>query len=342
MATRALSRISRCAAKVEATYNTDPATTLSTDGVLIAEGPNVVPNYNWLATPATVARTLTQQHKDVLSFVDLPVRLRGFLQGSGTLGSRTPASFAGQDAIFRACGMASTATPSTGPIAYTPAVISSGALESVWLDLENDGMLQEAGGCVGNITFSAQAQGRVTWDFTGMALYRAPSSGNLSSSFALTDRTEVFNGATGGIKPSDGSTYNAAGGLVLGGFEFNRGAVVQREISATATYGINSFFIESSRPTLSVTIAADTASANLDIFDIPPDITGRTDHGVEFNYGTTPNAVLWGFPTAQLLQYRKGTINGYDTITLEYLIRHSTKESEFSIKIGEAPLAIAT
>lgn len=342
MGTRALSRIYRCLAKVEGTYNTDPATSPATDAVMVLEAPNVVPNYSWLATPATSARTLTPQFKDVLSTVDLPVRIRGILQGSGTLGSRTPASFAGQDAIFRACGMASTATPSTGPIAYTPAVISSGSLESVWLDLEGDNVIQEVGGCVGNLTIGAQAQQRVTWEFTGLGHYRAHTIGNLSSSFSLTDRSEVFTDVTGGIKPSDGSTYNEAGGLILAGFQFNRGAVVQREISALADYGISQFFIEGSRPTLSVTMAVDTATANLDIADIPPDITGRTDHGVEFKYGTNPNAALFGFPTAQLLDFTKGTVNGYDTITLNYLIRHSTKESEFSIKIGNESLAIAT
>lgn len=341
MATRVLSRITRCLAKVEGTYNTDPATAPATDAVLMLDaGSMTTPVFNFAPTTAVKDRTLTVQHKDILTSAMVNVRINGILQGSGTLGSRTPASFAGQDAIFRAAGIKSTATPSTGPIAYTEQSMSS--LESVWLDCEHDGYTQEVGGCVGNLVISAAAQSRVTYSFTGSGHYRALAAGNLGSSISLTDRSEVFNGYTGGIKPSDGSTYDKAGGLVLDGFEFNRGVQIQMERDAGGTYGIGSFFIPDARPTLRVTIAADTASANLDITDIPPDITGRTDHGVEFLYGTNPNAMRFAFPTAQLLNWTTGNVNGYQVLNLEYLISHSTAESAFTIDVGDPSLDIAT
>lgn len=344
MATKSLQEIYRCLAKVEVTRNSDPATTAGTDSVLLSEPPDWSHDFRLAPTNVAIDDTLTHQFKDILQSAMMSVRLRGWMQGSGTLGSTSTAGFAGQDAIFQAAGMKSTATPSTGPIAYTPAAIyNSDEFKSVWLDMERHLETQEAGGTVGNLVISGTAQERVSWEFSGMAHYRASAIGSLRSSYALTDRTEVFTGVTGGIKPSDGSTYNSAGGMILAGFSFNRGISVGTCIDAFSTYGINKFFVPTKpRPTFSVTIAADKAAANLDVADIPPDITGRTDHGVEFAWGTTPNKCIIAAPTAQLLGFTRAYANGYETLTLNYFLRHSTKETEFSISIGNPSLAIAT
>lgn len=340
MATKSLERISAARCKVESAYNTDP--TLAADGtddLCIIDSPNMVdPEFNFVSGRPH-STTFTYQTKDILSSAALPIRVRCRLQGAGALGTVAGNSFKALDALLRSAGIKSTATPTTGPVAYTPQAI--GSFETAWFDLEHHGQLQEVGGCVGNVTISATNGQPVMVDYQGMGLYRAPTNGTFSG-YAPVDRAESFLGVTGGIKPSDGSTYNKADGMILDGFVFNRGGSLQRCTSAFETYGIANMFFADARPTLSVTIAMETSSSNLDASDLPPDITGRTDHGVEFKYGTTPNSAVFGFPTAQLLGITKGVSNGYRTLTLNYLIRHSTAESEFSIKLGNEALAIAT
>lgn len=340
MATKSLQELYRCLAKVESSNNTDPTTTTSADSVLLAEPPDWAYDFRFAPTNVPIARTLTHQHKDILQSASMSVRLRGILNGNGTAGDNTTASFKGQDAIFRAAAMTSTAVALTD-VEYTPSTLAT--LERVWLDLERDGETQEVGGCVGNLVITGTAQERVTWEFSGIGHYRANALGTLASSYALTDRSEVFTSVTGGIKPGAGATYDSTAGLVLAGFTFNRGITTQTCIDALSTYGIKEFFVGTKpRPTLSVTIVKDTATANLDVGDLPDDITGRTDHGVEFMYGTAPNEFRFAFPTAQLLNFTRGYTNGYETLTLNYFIRHSTAESEFAINLGDGTLAIAT
>lgn len=340
MATKSLERIAAARCKVESTYNTDP--TIAADGsddLCIIDSPNMVdPEFNFVSGRPH-STSFTYQTKDILSSAALPIRVRCRLQGAGALGTVAGDSFKALDALLRSAGMDSAATPTTGPVTYTPQAI--GSLETAWFDIEHHGQTQEVGGCVGNVTLTATNGQPVLVDYQGVGLYRDPVNGTFSG-YDPIDRAEAFLGVTGGIKPNGGNTYNKTNGLVLDGFVFNRGGVIQRCMSALETYGIAESFFADARPTLQVTLAMDTGSANLDASDIPPDITGRTDHGVEFKYGTTPNSAVFGFPTAQLLGVTKGVANGYRTMTLNYLIRHSTAESEFSIKLGNESLAIAT
>lgn len=342
MANESQSEILKVIAKTESAYGDAIATTApaaGTDDVLCIDSPVPV-GFDAKLTPMrphSGSNTITS--KDGVSMMSIPVNFKFPLMGSTAVDSATANGFKGELALLKSAQCAVAVTSGTGPVRISPAAV--GSFSSVGMQIEEHGILHSLTGMFGNfaIDFDPDLPAAIV-TYSGRALWASPSRGNMAGSFVGPDRSEMFLGVTGGIQPRGGSKYNSADGMQLLSARFDRGAPDPAKCKdAFSTYGIARFLNKRPEPKLTIVMKYETGSTNLTYADLPDDLSGRTDHGVEFMYGTSPAKTKCAFPTAQLRSFRSSVYDTYRIVTCEYLVRSSTAQGEFYIDFGNPSLS---
>lgn len=153
------------AAKIEATYNTDP---------VIAEATDSIQHTNLQVTPLDgdfVNRNLDRATLGAEG--DILVSARTLLQfGVEAAGAGAAGDVPAFGALLKACGFSETVNAGTD-VQYDPV---SGPFSSAWLEANLDGNQHVSGGAAGNLSFDWTTKTIPLFNFAFTGLYNAPSS----------------------------------------------------------------------------------------------------------------------------------------------------------------------
>jgi hypothetical protein len=150
-----LSRRKLITAKIESTYNTDPAPSASSDAVLVEELAWSNEGLKMIERPAVRPSLGALQHIYGGRLVTVTFSVE--VKGSGAAGTAPEIG-----ALLRACGLAETVSGGVS-VTYDPA---STGHESVTCWVYEDGKLIKVTGCRGNVAFTLEAGNKVTAAFT--------------------------------------------------------------------------------------------------------------------------------------------------------------------------------
>lgn len=336
MATLSRSQILKCVAKVESTYGTDPTPAGGTDDALLVES----------ATPVQLNVGVVDLRSHTGSFtrrVSIPttrlydVNCSWYVQGSGALGA-TANGWAGHGALIQAAAVTQTISAGTS-ITWAPSTIA--ALKSVTAYFYMDGVRYVVKGLVGTVSLSGRANDGVRCNFRGQGLYAAPDTTDISGYTGGTDRAQAFIGATITLTRSGGSPYNAAGGLVFEGFQFDTGTVVTPVMDATEATGIDTLLVTDRAERLRVDIALDANGSAAKTF--------AHWHTDALSQTWDVYSIKWGSGTGKVIEIIVGDANGgalvervqtsgtdYRRLSAESRICNTANEAQWSIVIDSA------
>ena len=328
MASFTISR-SRCApilAKVETTYGTDSAPAGNTDDVLAHDSFTPVGVDVRMVNPGTAHGTSLTQRQDIPTRRLARISFKFPMIGSGSAGSIAVNGFRGGDALLQSARM-KRLTVATTSLTYSPQAFKSEDSVTIWAEM--DGVLHKLTGVYGNVTFSGNAQGFVECRYEGVGEYAVPTAASISSWTGGSLTGEAFVGAT--------TTYTGSGSAVdpvFDSFTFATNNVISEVDDADDANGMLRLLITDAAPTLQTVIALDA-----DATGTPPypalydDLVDPTTQSVSIAWGTTPNLITMAFPEAQLTNVTPSSKNGYNIVTLDHKLTHTTANSEFSIAI---------
>lgn len=312
--------------KVESTYGTDSTPTGASDALWTVDATTVEPNIvpiDFDTNSSSFTRPPGQ-----MGAAEMGLGFSFMLEGSSAPGTTHPIGD-----VLQCCGITETAS-GTVSVTYTPAAISVLKSATAWAELH--GVIHKVTGMYGNVSMSGNPRDGIRCTFNGRGLFQEATQGTIASFTPGTLRAKAFLNVTTTLTPSGGSAYTP----VFQSFTFNRGASIQQVEDAVDSTGLDSLLFEDADPSLEMVIALDTDSgANLRYAGTAAQSMFRhlrevTTHAVAFSFGSVAgNQIAFSFPQAQLRSIRPGRRNGYNIVTLQYAVRHSTANSEFSITI---------
>jgi len=159
-----LERIKGLAAKIEATYDTDPT---------VAEATDSIQTRNLTVQPLDgdfiergLDRASLGQEGQILVARRCKIQAEVEVAGSGAAGTAPPF-----DQMLRACGLVGVNTPLVSEV-YNPI---SAAFQSLWMEANKDGVQSVASGARGNLSmsFSTRQISQMNFDMTG--IWSAPA-----------------------------------------------------------------------------------------------------------------------------------------------------------------------
>ena len=170
-------------AKVEATYNTDPTPSASTDAVLV-QNPSLSFNANY--TDRTPVKPAIGKLQGIYGGKLAELSFDVLLRGSGTAGSVPEVSD-----LLKSCGMGETIVGATS-VTYAPA---STSIDSVTLYYYQDGKLHKLTGARGTFTTTMTAGAPITLSFTFTGHHSDSDAAIASPTYGTTLPEPVVNGA---------------------------------------------------------------------------------------------------------------------------------------------------
>ena len=170
-------------AKVEATYNTDPTPSASTDAVLV-QNPSLSFNANY--TDRTPVKPAIGKLQGIYGGKLAELSFDVLLRGSGTAGSVPEVS-----EMLQACGMGETIVGATS-VTYAPA---STAITSITLYYYQDGKLHKLTGARGTFTATMTAGAPITLSFSFTGHHSDSDSAIASPTYDSVLPEPVVNGA---------------------------------------------------------------------------------------------------------------------------------------------------
>ncbi len=248
------------------------------------------------------------------------------LQGSGT-----PGTSVRLDALLQACQVTATVNPGVS-VTYTPSSASAlaSAPQSATIYSYLDGVLHRVLGAVGSFKLAGKAGEPIRTSFAMQGLYVSPSVQANPSNFATDSFLATFmQNAALKLKSSANASYYYPAFIA---FSFDEGLKVVQRNDASSTAGIKGFLPTSRNSKLTLTLEADFANRNFF-----PELEQGTLLEVYFFQGATPgNTILFGFPSAQLIDVKYGDANGIRTVDLSFALvtTASGADSEFYLQFG--------
>lgn len=266
-------------AGVEAVSGT-PETLTDTDAVLINEGTTFVANPEEVVNPALVA-SLDRAPSDVvtaLATVTIPTALKG----SGAAGTAP----GGLGTLFRGCRFAESIVASTS-VTYTP---TSGAEETLTLEVFEDGIKWISAGCVGTFSIDCVVKEFFIGNFTFTGIFISKS--DVAVPAATFDATTAV-AWRNGVATADGST------VVLENFSIDPGNTIANFSDPNTVSGHANSTVSERDIRGSMTIQ-ETLLATRDFFN--DNLLAGTTMPLVMTTGATPgNITTINVPAARLL-----------------------------------------
>lgn len=311
-------------AEIEVTYGTTPSWAPADDGFYLVDNANPVKLDTARTEPKYLRDTHTQL-KDIIGRQLYMLEPKTYVCGGGA--AATPVRF---NDLLRCSGLLETVAGSS--VVYTP---RSDGVESASVAVELDGVQYVAAGCYGTFRISGSAGQPAEIQFSLKGKYEKPvnsaaftawAGGSVNAPTMKSGAVSINNGTV--TWSSSSPTSNP---LIVKSFTFDRGLTIGEIADWNSSTGLYGLVIESSRPTLEITVQCQDTMTGLP--DFWGDITDMVTHAVAFQIGVSTGGI-WAFsiPKAQLVDASPGDGEaGTRNYTLTYKIQHDTADTEFSI-----------